>query len=82
MLWKQIGPILMKRVRRFRYPGRRLVPDREVLCGGSNIEILAPGAFLSSIVPLDVFFTFQQYFVEGVMVRSLKWSRCGARYLP
>lgn len=39
---------------------------------GSNIDILAPGAFLSLIVPLVVFFAFQRYFVEGVMAGSVK----------
>jgi transposase len=32
-LWDRIDPLLPKRERRFRYPGRRPVPDREVLCG-------------------------------------------------
>lgn len=32
-----------------------------------NIDILAPGAFLSLIVPLVVFFAFQRYFVQGVL---------------
>jgi transposase len=31
-LWDRIEPLLPKRERRFRYPGRRPVPDREVLC--------------------------------------------------
>ena len=32
-LWERIEPLLPKRERRFRYPGRRPVPDRVVLCG-------------------------------------------------
>lgn len=32
-LWERIEPLLPRRERRFRYPGRRPVPDREVLCG-------------------------------------------------
>jgi transposase len=32
-LWERIDPLLPKRERRFRYPGRMPVPDREVLCG-------------------------------------------------
>ncbi|NJP46052.1 IS5 family transposase [Streptomyces sp. PRB2-1] len=32
-LWGRIEPLLPRRERRFRYPGRRPVPDREVLCG-------------------------------------------------
>jgi alpha-glucoside transport system permease protein len=39
---------------------------------GSNINVLAPGAFLSLIVPLIVFFAFQRSFVEGVMAGSVK----------
>ncbi|MFJ8848748.1 IS5 family transposase [Streptomyces cyaneofuscatus] len=32
-LWQRIEPLLPKRERRFRYPGRKPVPDRQVLCG-------------------------------------------------
>ncbi|MFJ2095432.1 carbohydrate ABC transporter permease [Streptomyces sp. NPDC087901] len=39
---------------------------------GSNIDVLAPGAFLSLIVPLAVFFAFQRHFVQGVMAGSVK----------
>jgi alpha-glucoside transport system permease protein len=39
---------------------------------GSNIDVLAPGAFLSLIVPLVVFFAFQRYFVQGVLAGSVK----------
>ncbi|MFD9053163.1 carbohydrate ABC transporter permease [Streptomyces zaomyceticus] len=39
---------------------------------GSNIDVLAPGAFLSLVVPLVVFFGFQRYFVSGVMAGSVK----------
>jgi alpha-glucoside transport system permease protein len=39
---------------------------------GSSIDILAPGAFLSLIVPLAVFMFFQRFFVEGVMAGSVK----------
>ncbi|GAA4070960.1 MULTISPECIES: carbohydrate ABC transporter permease [Actinomadura] len=37
-----------------------------------NIDILAPGAFLSLIIPLAVFFAFQRYFVQGVLAGSVK----------
>jgi alpha-glucoside transport system permease protein len=37
-----------------------------------NIDVLAPGAFLSLLVPLAVFFAFQRHFVRGVMAGSLK----------
>jgi alpha-glucoside transport system permease protein len=39
---------------------------------GSNIDVIAPGAFLSMIVPLVVFFAFQRYFVQGVLAGSVK----------
>lgn len=39
---------------------------------GTNIDVLAPGAFLSLIVPVAVFFAFQRYFVQGVMAGAVK----------
>ncbi|SER64279.1 carbohydrate ABC transporter permease [Streptomyces qinglanensis] len=39
---------------------------------GSNIGVLAPGAFLSLVVPVAVFFAFQRHFVQGVMAGSVK----------
>ncbi|WP_251060432.1 carbohydrate ABC transporter permease [Streptomyces sp. ISL-100] len=39
---------------------------------GSNMDVLAPGAFLSLIVPVAVFFAFQRHFVQGVMAGSVK----------
>ena len=39
---------------------------------GSNLDVLASGAFLSMIVPLAVFFAFQRYFVQGVLAGSTK----------
>ena len=39
---------------------------------GSNIDILATGAFLSLVVPLVVFFSFQRYFEQGVLAGSVK----------
>ncbi|GHG50435.1 hypothetical protein GCM10018779_10540 [Streptomyces griseocarneus] len=32
-LWERIEPLLPCNERRFRYPGRKRLPDREVLCG-------------------------------------------------
>jgi transposase len=32
-LWDRLEPLLPQRARRFRYPGRRALPDRAVLCG-------------------------------------------------
>jgi alpha-glucoside transport system permease protein len=39
---------------------------------GSNIDLIAPAAFLSLIVPLAVFFAFQRYFVQGLLAGSVK----------
>ena len=38
----------------------------------TNIDIIGPGAFLSMLVPLAVFFGFQRYFVQGVLAGSVK----------
>jgi len=32
-LWDHLEPLLPQRERRFRYPGRKPLPDRDVLCG-------------------------------------------------
>ena len=39
---------------------------------GSNLEVIAPAAFMSMIVPLIVFFSFQRYFVQGLLAGSIK----------
>ncbi|MBX6387119.1 MAG: carbohydrate ABC transporter permease [Microbispora sp.] len=39
---------------------------------GTNVDILAPGAFLSVIIPLVLFFAFQRYFVQGMLAGSVK----------
>jgi alpha-glucoside transport system permease protein len=39
---------------------------------GNNVDVLAPGAFLSMIIPLAVFFGFQRQFVSGVMAGAVK----------
>jgi alpha-glucoside transport system permease protein len=39
---------------------------------GSNIDIIAPAAFLQMMVPLLVFFAFQRYFVQGLLAGSTK----------
>ncbi|MFK0017729.1 carbohydrate ABC transporter permease [Streptomyces sp. NPDC090798] len=39
---------------------------------GNNIDVLAPGAFISMIIPLAVFFAFQRQFVSGVMAGAVK----------
>ena len=39
---------------------------------GSNIEIIAPAAFISLALPIAVFFAFQRYFVQGLLAGSVK----------
>jgi alpha-glucoside transport system permease protein len=39
---------------------------------GGNLDIIAPGAFLSMALPLIVFFSFQRYFVQGLLAGSVK----------
>ncbi|QOV37975.1 carbohydrate ABC transporter permease [Streptomyces ferrugineus] len=39
---------------------------------GNNVDILAPGAFISMVIPLVVFFAFQRQFVSGVMAGAVK----------
>ncbi|WP_028815015.1 carbohydrate ABC transporter permease [Streptomyces flavidovirens] len=46
--------------------------QRQVRQFGNNIDILAPGAFISMIIPLIVFFAFQRQFVSGVMAGAVK----------
>ncbi|CAM5337595.1 Carbohydrate ABC transporter permease OS=Streptomyces rimosus subsp. rimosus (strain ATCC /DSM 40260 / JCM 4667 / NRRL 2234) OX=1265868 GN=SRIM_015605 PE=3 SV=1 [Streptomyces rimosus subsp. rimosus] len=46
--------------------------QQEVRQFGNNIDVLAPGAFLSMVIPLVVFFAFQRQFVSGVMAGAVK----------
>jgi len=39
---------------------------------GSNLDLLAPAAFFSAVIPLAVFAMFQRYFVEGLLAGSVK----------
>ena len=39
---------------------------------GTSIDVIAPAAFLSLLVPLLVFFAFQRYFVQGLLAGSVK----------
>jgi alpha-glucoside transport system permease protein len=39
---------------------------------GSNIDVIAPASFVSLIIPLIVFFSFQRYFVQGLLAGSVK----------
>ncbi|RFU85327.1 carbohydrate ABC transporter permease [Streptomyces triticagri] len=39
---------------------------------GNNVDVLGPGAFISMVIPLVVFFAFQRQFVSGVMAGAVK----------
>jgi alpha-glucoside transport system permease protein len=39
---------------------------------GANIDLIAPASFISLVVPLIVFFSFQRYFVQGLLAGSFK----------
>ncbi len=39
---------------------------------GTSISVLAPGAFISMIIPLAVFLGLQRYFVQGLLAGSVK----------
>ncbi|MEU1334421.1 carbohydrate ABC transporter permease [Streptomyces sp. NPDC005865] len=46
--------------------------QQQVRFFGDNVQILAPGAFISMVIPLSVFFAFQRQFVSGVMAGAVK----------
>jgi len=53
------------------------VPIAAALAGqlrqfGSNLDVIAPAAFFSAIIPLSIFALFQRYFVEGLLAGSVK----------
>ena len=39
---------------------------------GSNLDVIAPAAFFSLIIPLTIFLAFQRYFVQGLLAGSVK----------
>ncbi len=39
---------------------------------GSNLDVIAPAAFFSAVVPLIIFAVFQRYFVQGLLAGSVK----------
>jgi alpha-glucoside transport system permease protein len=39
---------------------------------GSNLDVLAPAAFFSAVIPLTIFAAFQRYFVQGLLAGSVK----------
>ncbi|NUK96751.1 carbohydrate ABC transporter permease [Streptomyces lunaelactis] len=52
--------------------------QRQVRQFGNNIDVLAPGAFVSMIIPLAVFFAFQRQFVTGVMAGDVSFTHLPA----
>jgi alpha-glucoside transport system permease protein len=38
----------------------------------SSVDIIAPASFISLVVPLVIFFSFQRYFVQGLLAGSVK----------
>jgi len=38
----------------------------------SNINVIGPGSFVSMLIPLIVFFSFQRFFVQGILAGSVK----------
>jgi alpha-glucoside transport system permease protein len=53
------------------------VPITAALAGqlrqfASNLNVIAPAAFFSAMIPLTVFALFQRYFVEGLLAGSVK----------
>ena len=39
---------------------------------GSNLDIIAPAAFFSLVIPLTIFLAFQRFFVQGLLAGSVK----------
>lgn len=55
-----------------KHPPVTVALQQQVRQFGNNIDVLAPGAFLSMVVPLLVFFAFQRQFASGVMAGAVK----------
>ncbi|MDT0267836.1 carbohydrate ABC transporter permease [Streptomyces sp. DSM 44915] len=53
-------------------PPMTVALQQEMRQFGSNFDVLAPGAFLTMLVPLAIFFAFQRQFVSGVMAGGVK----------
>jgi alpha-glucoside transport system permease protein len=39
---------------------------------GANLDLIAPAAFVSMVIPLAMFFAFQRYFVQGLLAGAVK----------
>ncbi|QEU94030.1 carbohydrate ABC transporter permease [Streptomyces kanamyceticus] len=55
-----------------KHPPITVALQQQVRFFGDNVQILAPGAFISMVIPLAVFFAFQRQFVSGVMAGAVK----------
>ncbi|NDZ80269.1 carbohydrate ABC transporter permease [Streptomyces sp. SID10853] len=55
-----------------KHPPITVALQQQVRQFGNNIDVLAPGAFISMVIPLTVFFAFQRQFVNGVMAGAVK----------
>ncbi|GAA1352965.1 carbohydrate ABC transporter permease [Streptomyces beijiangensis] len=55
-----------------KHPPITVALQQQVRQFGNNIDVLAPGAFVSMVIPLAVFFAFQRQFVSGVMAGAVK----------
>ncbi|WP_049571629.1 carbohydrate ABC transporter permease [Streptomyces sp. SBT349] len=53
-------------------PPMTVALQQEMRQFGSNFDVLAPGAFLTMLIPLAIFFAFQKQFVSGVMAGAVK----------
>ena len=69
-LWVWNDMLVGADLRRHRLQPITVALQQQMRQFGNNIDVLAPGAFLSMVVPLVVFFAFQRYFVQGVMAGS------------
>ncbi|MEU2950375.1 carbohydrate ABC transporter permease [Streptomyces xanthochromogenes] len=55
-----------------KHPPITVALQQQVRQFGNNIDVLAPGAFVSMVIPLAVFFAFQRQFMSGVMAGAVK----------
>ncbi|WP_240796698.1 carbohydrate ABC transporter permease [Streptomyces sp. RFCAC02] len=53
-------------------PPMTVALQQEMRQFGSNFDVLAPGAFLTMVIPLAIFFAFQKQFVAGMMSGAVK----------
>ncbi|MFR9723846.1 carbohydrate ABC transporter permease [Streptomyces sp. MS19] len=53
-------------------PPMTVALQQEMRQFGSNFDVLAPGAFLTMVIPLVIFFAFQRQFVAGMMSGAVK----------